>query len=44
MTGIIERVDYAQIEESTSVLIDGAHLHGQAASGAYFKDEELEEL
>lgn len=44
LTGIVEAVGYAQTEEATSVLVDGSHLGGQAASGCYFKDEELEEL
>jgi hypothetical protein len=44
LTGIVEAVDYAQTEEATSVLIDGHQLGGLDVSGAYFKDEELEEL
>lgn len=44
LTGIIEAVDYAQTEEATSVLIDGRYFDGREVAGAFFKDEELEEL
>ncbi|MEV0470741.1 hypothetical protein [Streptomyces prunicolor] len=36
MTGVIEAVNYAQVEEATSVLLDGYSF------GAFFEDHELE--
>ncbi|MGW2714596.1 hypothetical protein HKX69_05735 [Streptomyces argyrophyllae] len=41
MRGIIERVNYAQVEEATSVLLDNPE-GGFDAFGAYFRDDELE--
>jgi hypothetical protein len=41
LTGVIERVNYAQVEEATSVLLDQA-LGGWASMGAFFYDSELE--
>ncbi|MFJ9900272.1 hypothetical protein ACIQPR_43780 [Streptomyces sp. NPDC091280] len=41
MTGVIERVNYADVEEATSVLMD-TPLGGWPSMGAYFRDDELE--
>ncbi|WP_340376583.1 hypothetical protein U5640_16695 [Streptomyces sp. SS7] len=41
LTGIIERVNYAQTEEATSVLLDHPEA-GFQTLGAFFRDDELE--
>jgi hypothetical protein len=41
LTGTIEAVNYAQVEEATSVLLDDAHREFHPV-GAFFHDDELE--
>ena len=41
LTGTVERVNYAEVEESTSVLLDNPD-GGFDALGAFFEDHELE--
>jgi hypothetical protein len=41
LTGTVERVNYAQVEEATSVLLDNPD-GGFDALGAFFEDDELE--
>jgi hypothetical protein len=43
LTGTIERVNYAEVEEATSVLLDNP-VGGFDALGAFFYDAELEAL